>query len=322
MSRRIERKFAFRIDKVLFYGVTLLGALITLAPKALAEDKGWIFTQRSTQMGDQYVYVSPAGIKVVSPKLSCNIVTTAPNWDVTFYNDKTRTFYVTTFEKWQREIQEHAGARDLTAQNWNRGTASQIAGMRASQYVIQPGNNSAARRKGVKEAECWVADEVRVPYQISEMISRAYGLPNTSSFPLRISVVEGGANKQQLDTYRAQAYAIPASYFGVPQGYTRVESKAEVMLDDEAKQMLNDLASDSPSINSSAPRQQQQAQPVRQYQRQQQYAGGQQQYAGQQAQSGETVDIYGYKIDKEKARRLVEQLKKNSQQGTAGGASK
>lgn len=249
--------------KVVCRALALLLALTGAFSKpAFADERGWVLTQRSTNFGDAYIYISPSGMKMVSPKLGCNIVTCAPGWSVAFYNDKTRQFYSTTYEKWTNDLTAKMAAKgqSLSDLPWARGSVSGVSGLKATQYSIRNARLSprgGARRQQVSAADCWVADEIQVPSQVSAMISKAYGLPNTRSFPLRISLVTNGNPQTVLDTYRAQSCAIPNSYFGVPAGYARANSEAEVMMDDETKQMFNDLVSDAPGVsggnNPSAP---------------------------------------------------------------------
>lgn len=239
--------------------LTLIGPL---SQPAFADERGWVLTQRSTNFGDAYIYISPSGMKMVSPKLGCNIVTCAPGWSVAFYNDKTRQFYSTTYEKWTNDLTAKMASKgqSLSDLPWTRGSVGGVSGLKAIQYSIRNARLSprgGARRQQVSAADCWVADEIQVPSQVSAMISKAYGLPNTRSFPLRISLVTNGNPQTVLDTYRAQSCAIPNTYFGVPAGYARASSEAEVMMDDEIKQMFNDLVSDAPGVsggnNPSAP---------------------------------------------------------------------
>lgn len=249
---------AVRLWSKVLPALSLLGVLtgvsLALAPHAQADSRGWVLTQRSSNFGDAYIYISPEGLRMVSPKMGCTIVTCAPGWAVTFYNERTRQYYTSTFEKWNQEVTQRMQSRgqSLADRPWSRGGISGVAGLKATQFSIRNASvgSRAGHRQQVSAADCWVADEIQVPHQISEMISHTYGLPNTRSFPLRISLVQNGAPTVALDTYRSQTCAIPTTYFGVPQGFTRVSSQAEVMMDDETKQIFNDMASDQPGLSS------------------------------------------------------------------------
>lgn len=310
-----------RISGAVFSVSLALAGLFSALCPAFAGDRGWVLTQRSTNFGDAYIYISASGLKMVSPKLGCTVVTSAPGWSVSFYNDKTRQFYSTTFEKWTAELNQKFASRgqSLAERPWARGTVGGVAGLKATQYTIRNASMSAkagGRRQSVNAADCYVADEIQVPSQVSAMISRAYGLPNTRSFPLRITLYTNNSPQTVLDTYRSQTCDIPPTYFGVPAGYARVNSEAEVMMDDESKQILNDLASDSPGQGNNAsvapvPQQPVYTQPSG---GQQQYSG-QQQYAGQQgtggsaaAGNGSIALPGGYTLDREKLQKIKEKL--------------
>ncbi|MBU6453015.1 MAG: hypothetical protein KGS72_14615 [Cyanobacteria bacterium REEB67] len=230
---------------------------------AFADERGWVLTQKSDKIGDQYVYVAPTGVKLVNPKIGYNIILCAPDWNVCIFNDKTRTFYSASYDAWMKEVSQAVGGKgsELKGGHWVKGSVSSVAGLKATSYTMQAG------RKGLRNATCWVSNEIIVPTQITELLAQTYGLPDNKAYPLKLNTVDSsGKLSVQLDTYNSQVCAIPASYFYLPNGYTRVASKEEVMVDDETKQILRDLAGDSPSMSGgAAPRQQQMTrQPVQQ----------------------------------------------------------
>ncbi len=230
------------------------------AGPALADDKGWVLTQRSANFGDQYVYISPTGLKLVSPKQGVNIVTSAPDWNVALYNDKTRMYYSTSFAKWMQDLDRKLAGRgqDMSQRKWTKSGSHNIAGLQATQYVVEGGTAQMAAKHsaGIRHADCWISDDIAVPPQISQMLAKVYGLPDTRTFPLKVSTVStSGTLTNMLDTYRTQVCPIPAHYFGLPQGYRRADSEAEVMVDDETRQILNDLASDQPNRQTPSPTQ-------------------------------------------------------------------
>lgn len=237
--------------------VTLCGSLC--AGPAMADEKGWVLTQRSANFGDQYVYISPTGLKLVSPKQGVNIVTSAPEWNVALFNDKTRMYYSTSFAKWMQELDRKLAGRgqDMSLRKWTKGGSHTVAGLQATQYVMEGGTAQMAKHAaGIRHADCWISNDIAVPPQISQMLAKVYGLPDTRTFPLKVSAVTtSGALTSMLDTYRTQNCPIPVNYFGLPQGYRRADSEAEVMVDDETRQILNDLASDQPSRQSPSPTQ-------------------------------------------------------------------
>lgn len=224
-----------------------LGFLVFLAlffclPPVFANDQGWVLTQRSSKFGDQYVYVSGQGLKLVVPRQGCNLVTSAPTWNVCFYNDKTKMFYATSYAQWMRDVARRMSKSELAGKQWSKNGPSDVSGLKATKYTVLGGG------KSLRHADCWVSNDIRVPSQISQMLAQAYGLPVTDTFPLKVSYVSmNGSLSSVLDTYRLQTTNIPAGYFGLPPGYKRVASQEEVMMDDETQSILRDLVSDGPS---------------------------------------------------------------------------
>lgn len=246
---------------IIAFSVSLCGSLSAgLTSPALADDKGWVLTQRSANFGDQYVYISPNGLKLVSPKQGVNIVTSAPEWNVALYNDKTRMYYSTSFAKWMQDLDRKLAGRgqDMSQRKWTKAGSHNVAGLQATQYVVEGGTSQMAAKHsaGIRHADCWISDDIAVPPQISQMLAKVYGLPDTRTFPLKVSTVStSGTLTNMLDTYRTQVCPIPSHYFGLPQGYRRADSEAEVMVDDETRQILNDLASDQPGRQTPSPTQ-------------------------------------------------------------------
>lgn len=301
----------------------LVALLVASSPLAWADDTGWVLTQRSSNFGDQYVYVSPQGLKLVSPKQQCNIVTAAPDWNVCFYNDKTRMFYSTTFSQWMADLDRKMAGRgqDMSERKWNKAGESNVAGIRATEYVMNGGYlKPGAKHSNIRHANCWISEQITIPPQISQMLAKVYGLPDTRTFPLKVSYVNtNGSLNNMLDTYRTQSCPIPSSYFGVPGGYKRAASEAEVMIDDDTKQILNDMMADSPGSGGNNSRSSYQTSyPVSQPSPSPSTYPGNNPPAAQapvQPQQptartgGETINVGGLNLDKEKVRRVIEALK-------------
>lgn len=228
----------------------LLAGLIVQLPiilpmPAKATTTGWVLTQRSRDFGDQYVYLSAGGVRCVNPRRGIGLVARGPSWDVSCYNDKTRLYYCISFSKWKQKLDaRRRGGANLT---WHRGQFAQIAGLRATKYSLtNPASGQGVRgRPSWLSAECWVADDIKVPPQLAEMLSSTYGLPTTQSVPLKIILANSdGSSETILDTYRQQVTAIPESYLRAPAGYNLAKSEVEVMLTEENRQLVDDIARD------------------------------------------------------------------------------
>lgn len=246
--------FSAVMNKIKMSGIIRVSFFIALLVSSFqnpvfAQNKGWMLTQRSEFMGDQYIYVSATGFKWVNPKAGANVVTSSPGWIVTMFNDKTHQYFQTTFEKWKSQMASSGGsrAREMQAARWKKAGSANISGLKATKYVmegsISPGGGKLS---SVRQAACWVSDEIEVPAPIADVLSQAYGMPRTRYYPLRVTYVTGGGQiKVALDTFRSSTCAIPANYFSKPQGYALASSQAEILMDDETRQLFSDMAGEA-----------------------------------------------------------------------------
>lgn len=230
----------------------LASMLLGVTGSAAFADQGWVLTQRSTKMGDQYVYISDQGLKITNPKAGFNLVTRAPNWDITLFNDKTRCFYETTADRYKQQLQGRAQDAELNNSSWAKSGETQIFGLKATEYrmgakaVRSRSKSGAVSTKSIAGAQYWVASEIAIPAKLTELLSAAYGLPTATSscVPLRLKYSESNGEHTVLDTYRVDKTPISISYFDKPAGYKLVKSDAEVMMSDEQKQIMNDMVRD------------------------------------------------------------------------------
>ena len=230
-------------------------------------------------MGDQYVYLSSTGIKISNPKAEFALVSHAPEWLITLYNTKTRCFYQTPIDKWKRDLQARGLTYDVHLKNWNKKGAGQICGLKAIEYV-SPNSSTfqgQTRMHTLANADYWTSKDINVPPRLADLITTAYGLPTSSTVPLRLNCTDNGEPKVMLDTYYAKQTAIPVSYFEPPAGLTRVKTDAEVMMDDDQKQLVNDMVE---QLNNDT-----------------------------QASAGSTVKLGKYTLPKEKVQKLLDSLK-------------
>jgi hypothetical protein len=233
------------INRSIFHLVLLQACLLVGQASysiARADEQGWVLTQRSKSLGDQYVYISPSGVKVQNAQQGVGTVVRAPNWDVLFFNDKSRLYFSMSYQQWKTKLA--ANKAKIPPANWVTGRSGSIAGLKATQYVMK----NAARPRGPNDwvsAEYWVANDIKVNPRLSELLSTAYGTPDNSCVPLRLSYrTAAGKTGMSLDTYREQATSIPTSYYNGPNGYQLAKSEVDVMMTNENRQIMNDIAND------------------------------------------------------------------------------
>ncbi len=206
-----------------------------------AEENGWILTQYSKAFGNQYVYLSATGVKCVNPRQGIGWIAQGPQWNITFFNDKTKLYYPLSYQHWKEKITKQG----LTPSDisWSKIGTGSIAGMKANKYQM----SNAASSKNLKwsSAAYWLADDIKVPTSLAQLISSACGLPASDSIPLQLSYRD--KNNQTvtlLQTYRQQQAKIPEQTFYLPTSYKLAKSEVAVLISQENRALLNDLAED------------------------------------------------------------------------------
>ena len=101
-------------------------------PKALGEENGWVLTQYSKVLGNQYVYLSAAGVKCISPQNGVGWVSMSPNWNITFFNNKTNLYYPCSDTSWKVTVDKYK----ITPSDikWVKVSSGYIAKIKASEY--------------------------------------------------------------------------------------------------------------------------------------------------------------------------------------------
>jgi hypothetical protein len=283
-----------------FWAFALFAGWVAAQSPALADDQGWILTQKSLTLGDQYVYVSPAGVKVWNPNAEFAMVAHAPDWQITLYNQKSKIYYQTSIEKWKQDLASHGLNGQFGNASWNRAANSKICGLKATEFSMA--GNTIKGKKGVAHkidnATYWTSDDITVPPKLADLLATAYGLPPSANIPLKLSYTDSHGAKSLLDTYRAQAAPIPISYFDCPTGLTLAKSYSEVMMNDDQRQVLNDMARElSSDTNSPTTPTAASSQPM-------------QRTASTTTSAGKTINVGGLNLDKDKVQKLLDSLGK------------
>ncbi|MDX2107617.1 MAG: hypothetical protein SFY67_14550 [Candidatus Melainabacteria bacterium] len=229
----------------------LLGLFLVISTSEPAKaESGWALTQRNDSMGDLYVYIDNKGMKWNIPKQKIGFTTQAPDWKVSLFNDETKMFYETSLGDWQNKFSKMGKGQAAQLQNggWQKGKVEKIAGLNCTKYVMT-NNTQAAQAKGkrtlaaVRQAACWLANDITMSPTLSDMFSKTYGLPATKFFPVRIAYLGGdGRPHLALDTFNSRPFNVPGGFFNRPQGYKPAKSETEVFMDEDTRQFLKDLS--------------------------------------------------------------------------------
>lgn len=236
-----------------FIGVLWVAGLWIIACLvARAADAGWMLVQSSQTGGNLVLYVSPSGMKSVDRLSGVSMFTTGPDWKVTMYNDKSRTYYETTVSAWTASLERRGMRSRLEGATWRRGQQGNVAGLRAYEFVMDrppPARPQAAGSGKMKPpppvtgASYWVASDIQIPKAASALISKFYGVPDCQRVPLKLTISDGArANALTITTLKAQQVPVPG--YVRPTGYALVRSDTEVFLDEESRREMNRLMSE------------------------------------------------------------------------------
>lgn len=207
---------------------------------------GWAFLQKSEQVGTWRVYLTEAGLQAINDEMGVTIVTKAPQWNLAVYNSKTKVYYLSTVKDWQMHFQQNPKYKNRTKfvskQAARRGSQAVIAGMRATQYFVDAPINGGAR-----QAEVWVASDVHIPAELSQLFEKMYGssLGNLGAMPLRFSYIdESGKKTMVMNTTLGRQEVIQMASFNYPTHFKRVDSELAVFVDEKDRKTMAGILDD------------------------------------------------------------------------------
>lgn len=208
--------------------------------------QGWAFLQKSEQVGTWRVYLAETGLQAVNAEMGVTIVTKAPQWNLAVYNTKTKVYYLSTVKDFQVHFQQNPKfknrAKFISKQAPRQGRQDTIANMRATQYFVDAPINGGAR-----QAEVWVATDVRIPSQLSELFSKMYGssLSNLGAMPLKFSYIdESGKKTTVMETLQGRPQTIQVASFNYPTHFKRVDSEIAVFVDEKDRKTMAGILDD------------------------------------------------------------------------------
>lgn len=225
--------------------VTLI-VLSAQLPAKPQTQSGWAFLQKSEQAGVWHVYLTQSGLQAVNPEMGVTMVTKAPQWNLALYNSKTKVYYLSTVKDWEMHFQRSPKYKNRTKfvskTTARRGGQGVIAGFRATQYFVDAPINGGAR-----QAEVWVATDVPIPMELSQLLGKLYGssLGNLAAMPLRFSYIdESGKKTTVMNTTQGRQEGIPIANFSYPTHFKRVDNELAVFVDEKDRQTMAGILDD------------------------------------------------------------------------------
>jgi hypothetical protein len=236
----------------LFLAVGLIAvSMFITAPSAFATGKeDFVLTQKSTRMGDCYVYISPLGFQMVNPRSGFTISSRYPEWKVCMYNTHTHLYYECTMEAWSRDSLIDAGYDEWgPGSKWVKKGIVKVCGYKGTIYQIDgemrthQANGQIIVKKDTVTAQYVLAEGYKVNPNLSKMMNVVFNLPLTPGIPLRLTYGDPeGGKRPVLETYRIDRCSLTLQNFNLPIGYTLAHSRAEIMASPEQLKMLQKFA--------------------------------------------------------------------------------
>ncbi len=236
---------------------------VSSAAPVLAEP-GWALNQAArggaALSGSMTVYVTANGLRTYEPKNGVSLMTHGPNWNVYIYNSKTKRMFSSQLQPWLSSFKTRNLVGRFEGAHWRRGNQGVVARVRAYEFVMDKPppiktNSKALNGKirpvgQMQTASLWLASDIATPPQVSDILCKIYGIPDSQRIPLRLTAVEDNRQNTLVDTMSCVQQNIPDSVFAVPGGMTMVKQDSDVFIDQESMdtldEMLQDLDSPSP----------------------------------------------------------------------------
>lgn len=212
--------------------------------------KGYVVTAASNYAGTLKCWISPDGFKVDSDRLGFVWLLRGPKWNALMYNQSSKKFVDLPYDSWKNKtLFAPISKNKLQLRMVKTNEMQKMNGEVATHFVVMAkprdaaatarvaaisGKSLADASKEIKEAEMWVARDIKVPVQFSELMSKLFGLPQEKGLPLKIACRQRSGKITQIwETVSLTLTRLPASSFDPLPGYKQVKDEMALMLDDE-----------------------------------------------------------------------------------------
>lgn len=234
---------------IAFFGNAVFGATLEKSVKKKPV-MGYVVTAASNYAGTLKCWISPDGFKVDSDRLGFIWLLRGPKWNALMYNQSSKKFVDLPYDSWKNKtLFAPISKNKLQLRMVKTRETEKMNGEVATHFVVmaKPKTASAAARvaalsgktlsnasKEFKEAEMWVARDIAVPVQFSELMSKLFGIPQEKGLPLKIACRQRSGKITQIweTVSLTTAQLTPSSFDPLP-GYKQVKDEMALMLDEE-----------------------------------------------------------------------------------------
>jgi hypothetical protein len=241
LSAIYPKKPKARLLVPFFVFLTLLGLSTTdfaragVLKRKTTKNSGWALDANSNFAGTVSFQFNDEAARFHLDKMGLTMITKAPSWDVTLYNEVNKNCLTMTYAKWQQRfkttIVRHAPGTayiDLPVEISKH--SEKILGFATDKYTLK--RISEKSHQTIK-TECWVANEVLVPSHFAGILHILFQAPeNIKGMPMRVEIPANGRQVPAIEVYKLQAKTFSGDEFKPLTGYKTVKDEMSLMLDD------------------------------------------------------------------------------------------
>jgi hypothetical protein len=199
------------------------------------KNSGWMLDANSNFAGTVSFKFTDEAARFHLDKMGLTMITKAPSWDVTLYNDVNKNCLTMTYSKWQQRFKttvvRHAPGVAFTDMPVEISRHSEkILGFGTDKYTLRRINQKTHQ---TTKTECWVANDVQVPSHFVGILHILFQTPeNIKGMPLRVEIPANGRQVPVVEVYKLQPKTFSGDEFQPLPGFKKVKDEMALMLDD------------------------------------------------------------------------------------------
>lgn len=206
--------------------------------------------QTSGVLGDQDVFLSNNGLKIIDLTSGLTTSAQAPSWNVTVFDKTTRTTCTVSLDKFEGYVPksefESTGSKWYMLPFEQDGTTT-IADINSITFTTpatftdkqqKDFEREFADSKFIKSAQYCISKDIKAPRQAISILCRFYGLPEKGGVPLQFKYHDlGGYLHVGLITTSRESKSEKTLDLDVPADFTKVSTAREVLESSQARKI-------------------------------------------------------------------------------------
>lgn len=204
----------------------------------------WRLFQTDQMIGKRVVYIGQNGYLAAYTQGHYSMVSSAPKWDVTYYNSDQKLIYTKSMAQWKTTMNTRAKIfRDsLYPEHWTAkpGKTTKLLGHPCLSYVFT--STKTVDADSIAKSTIYVGQELVVPAKMSDFFAVTWGKDLSDHHMVSIEIEQGnGYKSSKLDTKSIDKVLVDANFFDVPKGFKTAQSESQITLGDG---LINDIVDD------------------------------------------------------------------------------